>query len=447
MNALSWPRLSAYGVLGFPLAFAALPLYVHLPHFYVEHVGLSLASVGLVLLLARLSDALIDPWLGVWSDWQAWCYSGDRRPLLGKALLPFTLGLVMLFIPPTGAGMLWVVFALLLTYLGYSLVTINYLAWGAEIGHDENQRTVVTAWREGWALVGVIVAAALPSVPLIADAGPAAAMQTLAATFVVAVLIGALVSLRWAPLGAGVSGSARRRAFGVLEGPTLGERTRGTFRRVLSTVREDIPYARLLIVLGLSGLAASVPATLVLFFVDDVLRMPERQGVFLAIYFLSAAVGLPFWVALSRRIGKTRAWAAAMAMAIFCFVWAYTLGVGDGVGFGLICVLTGVALGAELALPPAVLADVLAGRKEAAEQGGLYFGIWNFVTKLNLALAAGIALPLLAALGYQAGVDDADGRAGNLAALSLVYSVIPAAIKTLALLALWRWRSFFKVTT
>ena len=86
-------------------------------------------------------------------------------------------------------------------------------------------------------------------------------------------------------------------------------------------------------------------------------------------------------------------------------------------------------------------------RKEAAEQGGLYFGIWNFVTKLNLALAAGIALPLLAALGYQAGVDDADGRAGNLAALSLVYSVIPAAIKTLALLALWRWRSFFKVTT
>ena len=36
MSALPWYRLSAYGILGFPLAFAALPLYVHLPHFYVE---------------------------------------------------------------------------------------------------------------------------------------------------------------------------------------------------------------------------------------------------------------------------------------------------------------------------------------------------------------------------------------------------------------------------
>ena len=446
MSALPWYRLSAYGILGFPLAFAALPLYVHLPHFYVEHVGLSLASVGLVLLLARLADALIDPWLGVWSDWQAWCYGGDRRPLLGQALLPFTLGLIMLFIPPNGAGMVWVVAALLLTYLGYSLVSINYLAWGAEIGSDANQRTMVTAWREGWALVGVIVAAALPSVPVIAEAGPASAMRVLAAAFVVAVVVGAVVTLCGAPLSPRIAGAARRVKFGVLEGPTLGQRSRGTFARVCAIVRDDPIYARLLMVLALSGLAASVPATLVLFFIDDVLGMAEQQGVFLAIYFLSAAAGLPLWVALSRRIGKIRAWATAMSMAIFCFVWAFTLGEGDGIGFGVICVLTGVALGAELALPPAVLADVLAGRAQAAEQGGLYFGIWNFVTKLNLALAAGIALPLLAALGYQAGAENSGARADNLVALAVVYSVIPAVIKTVALLVLWRWRNFFTVT-
>ena len=56
--------LLAYGVLGFPLAFAALPLYVHVPRLYAESVGLSLALVGAVLLGARLLDAVVDPLIG-----------------------------------------------------------------------------------------------------------------------------------------------------------------------------------------------------------------------------------------------------------------------------------------------------------------------------------------------------------------------------------------------
>ena len=161
--ALRWPQYAAYGVLGFPLAFAALPLYVHLPHFYVEHVGLSLATMGMVLLMARLADALIDPWLGVWSDWHAWCHGGDRRPLLRQALIPFVVGMVMLLTPRADVGYLWVIVALFLTYFGYSLVTINYHAWGADIGINAGQRVSITSWREGAALLGVILAAALPS--------------------------------------------------------------------------------------------------------------------------------------------------------------------------------------------------------------------------------------------------------------------------------------------
>ena len=67
-----------------------------------------------------------------------------------------------------------------------------------------------------------------------------------------------------------------------------------------------------------------------------------------------------------------------------------------------ICVMSGVGLGADLALPPSLLADVIdedeargAGRNE-----GAYFGLWSLTTKLNLALAAGIALPLLQGFGY-----------------------------------------------
>ena len=61
-------QLAAYGALGLPLAMAALPIYVHVPKFYADTLGLSLAGVGAILLAARIVDAVQDPLLGWWSD-------------------------------------------------------------------------------------------------------------------------------------------------------------------------------------------------------------------------------------------------------------------------------------------------------------------------------------------------------------------------------------------
>ena len=58
----------SYGSLGLPLAFVALPLYVVLPNHYASTYGVPLALLGLVLLGARLLDALADPLIGRWVD-------------------------------------------------------------------------------------------------------------------------------------------------------------------------------------------------------------------------------------------------------------------------------------------------------------------------------------------------------------------------------------------
>lgn len=57
-----------YGGLGLPLAFVALPLYVFLPNHYAREFGIPLATLGTLLLAARLLDAFIDPLLGCLSD-------------------------------------------------------------------------------------------------------------------------------------------------------------------------------------------------------------------------------------------------------------------------------------------------------------------------------------------------------------------------------------------
>ncbi len=85
-------------------------------------------------------------------------------------------------------------------------------------------------------------------------------------------------------------------------------------------------------------------------------------------------------------------------------------------------------MGSDLVLPGALLAGLIARAGDRGRAEGGYFGWWAFATKLNLALAAGLALPLLGWLGYVPGARDA-GAAGVLTA---AYCLLPCALKALA---------------
>jgi GPH family glycoside/pentoside/hexuronide:cation symporter len=408
-------RTAAYGLFAMPLAMAALPLYVHLPKFYGGTLGVDLAVLGAVLLVLRLLDGLVDPLLGVWSD-----RLRSRRVAIALSAPVLAAGMVALFMPPaeTDLGRLaWLVAALTLVYTAYSVAMINHNAWGAELTTDPVGRTRITAIREGLALIGVVVASVAPAL-LGGAAGPDAGLAPFAIAFAVFTLACAAVTLR-AP-------NAPRRAEASIE--PLGTR--------VAAPLADPLFRRLLAVFLANGIASAIPATLVLFFVADVLQAESRQGLFLALYFVAGGVGMPLWVRLSAAWGKTRAWMAGMVAAIVAFVWAFALGPGDTGAFAAICVLSGLALGADLALPPSLLADVI-DRDGRARPTGAYFGLWTLATKLNLALAAGIALPLLALLGYAPG----GTGGGGLGALAFVYAVVPCALKLGALFALHRFET------
>jgi glycoside/pentoside/hexuronide:cation symporter, GPH family len=154
--------------------------------------------------------------------------------------------------------------------------------------------------------------------------------------------------------------------------------------------------------------------------------------VFLVSYFLAGAMAMPLWVMLAARLGKVAAWGIGMVLAVLAFSWAASFGAGDRIAFLVVCIASGVALGADLALPPALLADAIE-KANAREQTGSYFGIWTFATKANLALAAGLALPVVSAFGYRSGEP-----ASNVAALTLAYTVLPCVLKLAALALLWK---------
>jgi glycoside/pentoside/hexuronide:cation symporter, GPH family len=165
-NTWSIARGLRYGLLGLPLSFVALPLYVVLPNHYAKAFGVPLATLGALLLCARLFDAVIDPWLGRLSD--RWFAHGPQRVLQVALLaaLALALGFVALFFPPVrgDALLVWALVALLLTYCAYSLLSVSHQSWGARLGGDAVQRSRIVAWREGLGLVGVVLAALLPTV-------------------------------------------------------------------------------------------------------------------------------------------------------------------------------------------------------------------------------------------------------------------------------------------
>jgi len=396
-------RILSYGLLGLPLAFAALPIYVHVPRFYAETAGMELALLGAILLGTRLLDAGIDPWLG-------WLADRVSRPaMVAVALLPFAVGFVALLNPPAAGAAWWLVGSLALTYLGFSAASVAYQAWGADVGADSAARTRLTAAREGFGLLGVVLAAALPAL-LASELSEGIARLA----WILPPLLLIAAATTFSRVGAGQPAHAPAQ-------PLLP-----SLRRVMG----DVAFRRLLGVFVANGIAAALPATLFLFFVADVLQLERASGPLLAVYFVAGAASLPLWVRLAARYGRVRAWLGAMALSMVAFAGASQLGSGDLWPFAAICIASGLALGADLALPAAIAADL--GERQG--QAGACFGVWNFVAKLNLALAAGLALPLLALLGY------APGSSDGLGALTLAYALLPLGFKALAALLLWRWR-------
>ncbi len=395
-----------YGLLGLPLAFVALPLYVVLPNHYATEFGLPLATLGLLLLAARLFDAVIDPAIGKLCDR---LYARSLKQVLAVgavAALALWVGFVLLFFPPLRSGnalLLWASTFLVVTYAAYSLLSVMHQSWGAMLGGDALQRSRIVGWREGFGLVGVVLASVLPVL---------AGLQATAGVLLVSLLAGC-----W--------------AWGRAVAPTPGATAHSGS---LWHPWHQPEFRRLLLVFMLNGIASAVPATLVLFFVQDRLEAPtSMQPAFLGLYFISAALSIPLWLRVVRKTGLVRAWLGGMLGSIAAFAWAWQLGAGDTAAFLVICALSGAMLGSDLALPGALLAGVIARAGDQGRAEGAYFGWWNFATKLNLALAAGLALPLLALLGYAPGVRNTQG----LAALSIAYCLLPCALKACAAATLY----------
>ena len=386
-------RVSTYAAM---LAAAGLPLYIHLPQFATRELGIGLATLGAMLGLLRVLDLVQDPALGWIVD-----RFPDARALMALAagaLMAF--GFLLLFAWTGTPGDLFrPIIALIMIFSGFSLGTILFYSQSAALAAgDEAQMLRLAGFREGGSLAGVILAASAPAILIAMGPGYAGFGMALAVLCLAATVAGRPLWRLSAPSEDRLSLNALRRS-GALS------------------------------ILGLAflnSLPVAMTSTLFLFFVEDRLQLPAMAGPFLILFFLSAALSVPFWTKAAKRLGPRRVLLPAMSLAIAAFVGAALLQPGAMLGFALVCAGSGAALGADMVLLPLVFSLRLS---RAGLKAGQAFGLWSAAAKLALASAAVLLLPALDSLGYRPGTGDEDG----LFWLTLAYSVLPCLVKLLAI--------------
>ena len=382
-------------------AVSGLPSYFHAPKFFVDEYGVSLAALGTVLFLLRLVDFVQDPALG----WLAERTRARRSEMVfgGVALMAVSMAGLFAVAPPL-APLLWFALTLLVLFSAYSFLTISFYAQGVSVAEGGQGHVRLATWRETGALIGVCLASVAPTVFVSFTDQPFA----------------------WFALFfAGLCFAAAWAMRGNWEASQVPQET--SLRDVLS----DGLARRLLLIGLLNAGPVAVSSTLFLFFVESRLDAPGWEGPLLLLFFLSAALAAPVWGRLAERYGAKDMLLSGMVLSILAFGGTGFLGAGEALPFAVVCVASGAALGADMTLLPAMFARRMATVAPAAGQA---FGLWSFVTKFSLALAAVSLLPLLEGSGFAAGADNSPDA---LWTLTVLYALLPCVLKLLALALLW----------
>jgi GPH family glycoside/pentoside/hexuronide:cation symporter len=415
-------QLILFGLPEFAVYLAVIPMSLYLPFFYSRDLGLDLTDVGLLLMVARITDVITDPLIGWLSDRTQGRF-GRRKPWMVAGAPLMMLAAYQLFSPSGVVTNLYLLGWSMVLWFGWTMINIPYFAWGAELSQDYHERTRITGWRQAFGFIGNI------SVLLV----PVAASQLFGFGGVPKeslVIIGGMV-LVLTPLliGLTVWKLPERTAYASSERPAWQN---------MKTMLSNGSFLVLFFGFTWMSLGTTMVATLFMLFATFAMQLERAAQPILLAYFAVNIIGLPFWVWLSHKIGKREAWMVG-TIILMLFTPAYLLlAPGQIVPFVVITAILGFAGGNFQALAMSMKADVIdiATRRGGASIAGAYMAVWSLGSKTTQALAVGISLPLLGWLGFD---PRADNGPEEIDALRYVLGLLPALFYLTAIATIRRY--------
>ncbi len=392
------PRLSTGRILVYSLASAGLNLIAitvstWLLYFYCPPADsgrtqyLPVALAGVLMTVVSLWDAIIDPFIGHWSDnlRSRW---GRRRPFILLAAPVTGLFTILIWTPPGGGSVplnaLYFIVILLIYNSAYSLVGIPYDATMPEMAPEAGPRLKLSYYKGLLGIVGVLIGV-MVAAPLFDTIGPVA-MGAVVGIVGMVTMLAALFGLRETtrpvgdPMPAGLAflAALRNRQFLAL---------------LFSTLLVHVTYQMLL---------ANLP-----YFVTLVLGESEGDvAVYQGVLILMIAITGPLWLYWNRKHSQRRLLNLSLSALVLTVFPGGLVGLLPGVPASVqaivVMALLGFALGGYLILIYAMMGNVVdydemfTGRRREA----IFYGTFSLAIGVGSSLGGLILPQLYNWLGY-----------------------------------------------
>ena len=422
-NSVSKLKIGAFSLPSIPISALGLPLVVYLPAFYSRDVGLSLTLVGMIFMLVRLGDVLVDPLVGVFTDKfpARW---GRRRHWLVISVPLLMVSCYLLFMPLPGAGAIYLTVVLFIVYCGYSLSSITHMSWGAELSADYNERSTIQGAREFALIFGMFTVLTLPALIEHSAGGHGDGFLKMSAMgwFIIILL----------PITIGLA------VWMVGERKHVQPTQHIPFAEAWGIIIRNRILQRILVADLLVAIAPSITGALYIFFTAQVFGLAQAASFLLLIYFVAGFIGVPIWLKVAHKFSKHRALSIAMVYGAIVLPMVLLFPRGQFWWLFLGFTLYGLAYGAGSFLLRSVMADVTdCDNLETGQQRtGLYFSLLSLTGKVGSALAVGITYPILDLIGFDAKGHNTPETLNQLAAL---YVVLPSLFMLAAAWVMWNF--------
>lgn len=409
----SW-RLAIFALPCVPVAAMLMPVTVYLPNYYASDLGVSLGAIGLAFAAVRLFDLWLDPTLGFLID-KTNTRLGRYKPWLIAGLPIAVAAIWMLFMAQRGIDGGYILFWLIMGFIGQSMASMAHVTWAARIAPEYRQRARVFGWWQGFTVLGMLVVLGMPPLMRLGFGLDHAAGVRAIGWFV-------LITM---PAAIGLA------LIAIAEPPSPRNHETPTLRQYIALASRP-SVLRVLMTDILVNTGPIIAGTL-FFFYFGAIRGYDRSaaGLLLLLYFLGALAGAPLWSFLGRHIGKHR----ALAVGAVCYALAQSsvflspAGIGWGVA---IMTIAGIPYAAGPLLLRAMMADL--GDEERLKSGvdrsGLMLGLLSGAVKIGSALAVFASANALEWSGFDPNLGAANDQ-GALKTLTLAFSIAPAVLALL----------------
>ena len=386
-STLPLSTIFAFAATSLPIQAVVIAVAVYLPRHYASHLGVSLAAVGTAFFIVRMIDIPVDGLLGWvmdktrtrWGRYRVWTLVGA----------PFLMAsMYWLFMPAQGVGITYLIFWLLVMYLGTSILSLSHAAWAATLAPAYNDRSRVFGIMTA---VGVLGAAAVLAIPIVAEA------RGLPDSGNVATMGWFILLLTPLAVGLVVWRTPERIAPDV---PGHQFRLRDYWSLVSRPSMARILAADLCLALGPGWMSA-----LYLFFFTDSRGFTTGQAsILLAIYILAGFAGAPMMGRLAMTLSKHRA--VMVATTGYSLILMSLMLIPKGnmlIAIGPMFMAGFLAAGFNV-LTRAMTADIAdeVRLEQGKERSGLLYAITTMTSKIAGAFSIGLTFLVLEAVGSQA---------------------------------------------